>query len=112
VNPWDEYKESSTVDEDRALSDEEPWYDAEKKPVLLGNSFKKGFDNIEDVGRNASPNSAAASLQCTEVDLIEALEAKAGEKLDLFPNPDFDPPSRTPPSMFSRSNIPVFDLRV
>ena len=48
MNPWDEYKESSTVDEDRTLSDEEPWYVAEKKPVLLGDSFKKGYDNIED----------------------------------------------------------------
>jgi hypothetical protein len=41
-------EESGGGDEDWALSIEEPWFDAEKKPVLLGDAFEKVFDTIED----------------------------------------------------------------
>lgn len=90
----DEYTGPSTEDEDRALSDEEPWYDAEKKPVLLGDAFKKIFDNIEDdEDWDEMPLKIRPHLFNALKRVRSKLEAEAGEKLVLFPNPDFDPPS-------------------
>jgi hypothetical protein len=86
--------ESSTVDEDRALSDEEPWYDAEKKTVLLGDSVKQVFDNIEhDEDWDEIPLKFRPHLFNALKRVRSKLDAETEEKLVLFPNPAFDSPS-------------------
>jgi hypothetical protein len=91
--------ETSTEDEDRALSDEEPWYDAKKMPVLLGDAFQQAFDNIEDdEDWDEMPLKFRPHLFNALKRVRSKLEAEAGENIVLFPNPkrrqrarDFDP---------------------
>ena len=81
-------EESGGEDEDRALSDEEPWFDAEKKPVLLGDAFENVFDTIEDdedwddMPLNFRPHLLNALKR-----IRARLEDEAGERLILTPNP-------------------------
>jgi hypothetical protein len=81
-------EESGGGDEDRALSDEEPWFDAEKKPVLLGDAFEKVFDNFEDdEDWDGMPLKFRPHLFNALKRIRSRLEEEAGERLILTPNP-------------------------
>ncbi len=81
-------EESEGEDEDRALSDEEPWFDAEKKSVLLGDAFENVFDTIEDdEDWDGMPLKFRPHLFNALKRIRSRLEDEAGERLILTPNP-------------------------